>query len=185
MVDFREIINTLVDIGFYDVFLPFILVYAVVFALLEKSKIFSGSDTDSKQVKNVNAIIAFVFGVLAVASVQTIKFLESFIMYGVMFIIFILVVLIVLGFIFGEDYIKLLKDGDGNLKKGLAFSIAGIVVLISIGVLFAVLGVWEIIFDFFGNDFDSDWISTALVIGLVIGTLVWVTKGDSSTSSSE
>lgn len=185
MVDFREIVDTLVDIGFYDVFLPFILVYAVVFAILEKSKIFSSADTDSKQVKNVNAIIAFVFGVFVVASIQTVKFIESFVMYGVLFIVFILVVLIVLGFIFGEDYMKLLKDDDGKLRKGLAFTIAGIVVLISVGVLFSLLGVWDIIAGWFDAEFDSDWISSVIIIALIIGTLVWITKGDSKESSSE
>ena len=34
MVDFSLIIEKLIDIGFYRVFLPFILVYAIVFAIL-------------------------------------------------------------------------------------------------------------------------------------------------------
>ena len=36
MVDFGAIIDKLVNIGFYKVVLPFILVYVVIFAILEK-----------------------------------------------------------------------------------------------------------------------------------------------------
>ena len=66
MVDFRAIIEKLGTIGFFDVVLPFLLIYVVIFGILEKSGIFSKStdglsQSDSKLFRNINAVIAFVF----------------------------------------------------------------------------------------------------------------------------
>lgn len=178
MVNFGDIIDNLVRIGFYDVLLPFILVYAVVFAILEKSGIFSKNEND-KQAKNVNAIIAFVFGLFVVASLQTVRYIQDLIINIVLFIIFILVTLILLGFIFGKDYFDhLFKDADGKVKKSLVWSVASIVVLISIGVLFSVLGIWTWLNDWFNVDFNSSNLTTAVVVIAIIGVLVWITKGD-------
>ena len=120
-MDLRAIVDNLVDIGFYSVILPFLLVYVIVFAVLEKSKIFSFSGSDNSQTKNVNSVIAFVFGVFTIASIQTVMYLESLILNIVVVIVFILVVLILLGFIFGEGYFRLFTDENGNLNKKVAY----------------------------------------------------------------
>ncbi|NCC71432.1 hypothetical protein EOM09_07685, partial [bacterium] len=93
MVDLRAIVDTLVEIGFMQVILPFILVYAVTYAILQKSKIFSYDSGSSEpgHVKNVNAIIAFVFGVFVVASITTVNAIESLIVGISLVLIFILV----------------------------------------------------------------------------------------------
>ena len=134
-MDLRAIIEGLEAIGFYNVILPFLLVYVVVFAILEKSNIFSGGSAQEDQVRKVNAIVAFVFALFVVASLQTVRFIESLIINVVLVIIFILLVLILLGFIFGEDYKKLIRDSNDNLKPGVAYSIAGVVFLVALYIL--------------------------------------------------
>lgn len=175
MVDFRAVIDNLDHIGLYSVFLPFILTYVVVFAILEKSEIFSKKENkDVKQTKNVNAIIAFVFGLFVVASVQTVRFIQDLIMNIVVFIVFILVLLILLGFIYGDEYKKLLDN------KFVKWGIASIVLLISIIILFNVIGLWEYLEDF--NLGDSETWFTILIFGGIFGLLYWITKTDSKES---
>lgn len=176
MVDFGNVIENLKDIGFYDVFLPFILVYVVVLGVLEKSRIFEKSDGD-KQSRSINMIISFVFGLFVVASIQTVKYIQSLITNIVIFIIFILVVLILMGFIFGKDYFEhLFKDADGKIKKPIVWTVAGIVLAVSVGVLGMVLGFWDWVADQFDSDFGIDWGTTIIVIAF-IALLVWVSKG--------
>jgi small-conductance mechanosensitive channel len=187
MVDFREVIDSLVDVGFYSVILPFILVYAVVFAILEKSGIFKTSDdSNKKQTKNVNSIIAFVFGLFAVAATQTVMWMQSFITIMITFVIFILMVLILLGFIFGEDYMKLLKD-DNGLKKGISYTIAGIVLLIAVIVLMILTGAWDWFLDWLDDDLGGvgDTIVTVLIIAGILGVMYWVSKDNSDSNSSK
>src|SRR3989338_6587917 len=55
-----DMINTLVDLGVMDVLIPFLLVFTIVFAVAQKSKIFG----DDK--KNFNVIIALVMALAVV-----------------------------------------------------------------------------------------------------------------------
>ncbi len=181
MVDFRAIIETLKNIHFYDVILPFILVYAIVFAILEKSGIFAKKDNDGKdllegQTKNINSIIAFVFGLFVVASIQTVLFIESFIVNITIFIIFILVVLVLLGFIFGDKYGELLDN------KYVKWTVAGVVLLVATAVLITILGVWDWVKDkwdntSFGGSGTSDTFTTILIILALGFVMYWISGG--------
>ena len=46
---FREIIEFMEKLGVYDIVLPFLLVFVVVFAILEKTKVFGTEKIDLKQ----------------------------------------------------------------------------------------------------------------------------------------
>lgn len=179
MVDFRAIIENLVDIGFYSVILPFMLVYVVVFGVLEKSKVFKSDD--EKQAKNINAIIAFVFALFVVASIQTVIYIQSLITTIVTFIIFILVVLILLGFIFGDKYMELFME-DGKLKTPIAWIIAGVVLIVAVIMLMVVTGAWDWFLDWIDwDDWDdgSDTFWTVVVIVLIGLVMFWVSREDS------
>ena len=58
--NFMDAVESLEDIGFYEVALPFILIFTIVFAILQKVKIFGASG------KNFNAVIAVVLAFLVV-----------------------------------------------------------------------------------------------------------------------
>lgn len=57
-------------LGIYDVILPFLLVFTIVFAILEKTKVLGteGEGNAKTTKKNLNAMAAFVIAFLAVAS---------------------------------------------------------------------------------------------------------------------
>lgn len=61
MVDFRNIIFDLENMGFWSVVLPFLLVFTIIFAILQKSKIL-GADKDGAPRKNFNVAIALIMG---------------------------------------------------------------------------------------------------------------------------
>lgn len=76
---FRGIIEFFADIGMYDVILPFLLVFAIVFAILEKTKIFGVDTIEGKEYtkKNINSIIAFVMAFLVIASSQLVAIINE------------------------------------------------------------------------------------------------------------
>ena len=55
----ENFIQTLVDWGLVDVLLPFLLIFAIIFAIMQKTKIFGDR-------KNINVIVALVIGLLTV-----------------------------------------------------------------------------------------------------------------------
>ena len=69
---FRGIIEFFGQIGIYDVVLPFLLVFTIVFAILEKTKIFGVEKVGEAEYtkKNLNAMVAFVVAFLVVASTR-------------------------------------------------------------------------------------------------------------------
>ena len=68
MTAFQNLFQTLYNIGLYDVMLPFMLIFVLVFAILQKSKVLAkGSDAkDLSEARKYNAIVALVMGLIVV-----------------------------------------------------------------------------------------------------------------------
>ncbi len=67
---FRGIIQFFDQIGIYDVVLPFILVFTIIYAILEKTRIFGTEEIDGTKYtkKNLNSMTAFTISFLVIAS---------------------------------------------------------------------------------------------------------------------
>jgi len=76
---FRSVIEFFGDIGIYDVILPFLLIFTIVFAILEKTRIFGTEKIEGEEVtkKNINAMVAFVVGFLVVASTRLVSIINE------------------------------------------------------------------------------------------------------------
>jgi len=115
-----------------DLILPFILIFTLVFAILEKSQILG----QGKQ--QINAIIAFaVAGILMAFSTQVdwIKRL-TIVMIFVLFLMFVL--LLVWGFVWGET------SGDMLAKaEGLKWTLGITAIVIIAGAALYITGYWD------------------------------------------
>src|SRR5574341_1471553 len=61
------------ELGIYDVVLPFILVFTIMFAILERTKIFGTEGEKKYTKKNLNAMVSFVIAFLVVASSKLVE----------------------------------------------------------------------------------------------------------------
>ncbi len=98
-VDFTDMIKTLEDMGFYQVVLPFMLVFTIMFAILQKIKLF-GADT-----KNINVVVAVVIAFFVVRVTSIISIINQFLPKVSMIVLVLLMFLLVLG-IFGSGELK-------------------------------------------------------------------------------
>mgnify|MGYP001597721620 CR=1 FL=1 len=94
--------------------LPFLLVFFIVFAILEKTKLFG----DGK--KQLNALTSFVIGLIFVSAVYPKLVVENMILFLTVTLVCVFVVLLLWGFIFGD------KEGF-KLEKWMKWTL-GIVV---------------------------------------------------------
>lgn len=181
MVDLREAVSTLLDIGFYDVILPFILVYAIVFAILVKSRIFEGGSSDSKLANKVSAIVALVFGLLVVTSIQIVSYIQSLIVNVIIVVVFLLCLYVVLGFLLGDK----LSDLFENKTLRYVVVITSFIVVLSI--LLSILGTWAAIGNWWEgfSDRNSSTLGTVLLLGVIGLVLYWVTSSASSDKKTE
>lgn len=105
-----------------DYILPFLLVWFIVFAILDRTKLLG----DGK--KQINALLAFVIGLIFVTAIYPKIIVGNLILFLTVAIVCIFVILLIWGFIFGnEKEFKL----DDKLKWTLAI-IAGIAFVVAL-----------------------------------------------------
>lgn len=164
----RESINFLNDFGLYDVVLPFLLVFTVVFAILEKTKILGTSTVEGQTVtmKNQNAMVAFVMAFLVVASTQLVSIINSFMANVVLIVLLIISFMMLVGAFYGSDAEFTLKDSPGWMQ------VFTILIFIGISAIFLDSMDWlQPIISLFTN-FEGEWMSS-LVFLVVLGGFVW------------
>jgi hypothetical protein len=116
--------DTIVTFLQYDVIskfiLPFLLVFFILFAILEKTKLLG-------EKKQIHALIAFVIGLIFVGAIYPVLVVSNLILFLTVTIVAVFVVLLIWGFIFGESKnimeIKPIKWGLIALT-GVAFVLA-------------------------------------------------------------
>lgn len=123
---------------------PFLLVFFILFAVLEKTKILGDNQ------KQINALVSFVIGLIFVAAVFPKIIVGNMVLFLTLAIVIVFVVMMLWGFVSGGgDLLKLEKAPDG-LKWTL-----GIVVVLAVVV--AVFWAAGIDTGFLGNLFNSEW----------------------------
>lgn len=107
------------NIGFFQVVVPFILVFAVVFAILEKSKLL-GDDS-----KSVNSIIALVLALTTTGAAAVTGILATMIPLVMLTILILLLFFLTYGLFAGE-----LSTVSSGMKIGLGIGVAIAIALI-------------------------------------------------------
>lgn len=101
---FREILVFFEDIGVYDVILPFLLVFTIVFAILDKTKVLGTEEVGGKHYpkKNLNAVVAFVIAFLVIASSRLVEIITN-VSANVVVLLFLSVFFLLLAGSFAEE----------------------------------------------------------------------------------
>jgi len=100
-------VNFLKDFGFFDVVLPFLLVFTIVFAILEKTMILGKEKigTEDRPKKNLNSMVAFVIALFVVAASNVVAVLqESLPMITLVLVIIISLMLLIGSFVGNEEF---------------------------------------------------------------------------------
>lgn len=95
-LDFTTFVQDLQDMGFYNYFLPFILVFAITFALLENSKILGDK-------KNVNLVVSMAIGFILIAQQPVVEIINNFLQRASLVIVVVLVALLIIFLISGKS----------------------------------------------------------------------------------
>jgi hypothetical protein len=130
---------------------PFLLIFFIVFAILEKTKVLGEGK------KQINAMVAFIIGLIFIAAVQPKIIVGDLILYLSIAMVLMFVILILWGFASGGE----LKNGDILGSKGLKVFVAVVIILGAFVVLSLSAGIdlggfFGKLFDFL---FDSSWSS--------------------------
>jgi hypothetical protein len=154
----EQIIIQLKDIGVYDYILPFLLVFTILFAILEKIKIF-GTDK-----KNVNVVVSIIIGFLLIVQTPLVYIMNNFLGKISLFIIVVIMFLLVTG-IFGVD-----AEGGFTGTSGM------IAIIICILAIFWALSPGLFDLPSWLNPSSSD-IAVIILIVVIIATIAFIVGG--------
>ncbi len=93
-----ELLANWESIGFFSIALPFLLIFTLAFATLQKTQILGTGS------KNFNAIVSFIIGALAVRSPDVILLIQRFLPNVSMFIVIALMLLLLIGIFAGGSF---------------------------------------------------------------------------------
>ncbi len=144
---------------------PFLLAFFIVFAILERTKLFGEGK------KQLNALTAFVIGLIFVTAVYPVLVVNNLILFMTVALVAIFVILMIWGFIMG-DYTKFQSN---KILSWILIVIAGVAFIAA--VIWAT-GWYSNLANFFSNTGLSQTIATNAVFVIVIAVaLALVLKG--------
>ena len=167
------------DFGLFDIVLPFLLVFAIVYAVLDKTRIlgsYKDKSGDQPQ-KNLNAVVAFVIAMLVVAAANIVSVINEALPNIILLLVVLISFLVLIG-VFAEQ-------GKFFEMSGYKNSTAVFVGLIFIGVVLIFLGAirdkngksWlEHTFNWIAEQWPGPIFDSLIIFILAIVTIVWLTR---------
>ncbi len=153
---------------FVNYILPFVLLFTVIFAILQKSKIFGEGK------KQIDALVSLVIALIVITFSNAVGIITSLMPFLAVSVVIILVFLLMYSMVFqGEDKFHLPK----GIKIGLSIVI---VIAVVVAVLMAT-GAWDYIkYEWLYTQESSSIFTNAIfliIVAAVIAIMVWPTKG--------
>ena len=174
---FRGAVDFLDRLGVFEVVLPFLLVFTIVFAILERTRIFGTEKVGDRDLskKNLNAMVAFTTAFFVVASSRLVEVVTK--------VSANMVVLLMLSVLF----LLLVGSFSPEPEPGKAFALPGFwkgafIVIMFIGIVVVFLDAiksdnqsWlQIVLDNLRNIWGSDATATLVMIVAIVGIMWYI-----------
>ena len=169
-------IQFLQDFGFFNVVLPFLLVFTIVFGILEKTKIFGLENKKPK--KNLNSMVAFAVAFFVVAASNVVQAIQIALPWVSLVLIILVCFLLLSGMLFAEE-----KDKDFALwdkMGGLSKWFIGIMIIAIIAIFLYAFNLLGPLLALVGGSVGST-TGSSLIFLLLVVAAVWyvIGKGES------
>lgn len=166
----------LTKIGIYDVVLPFLLVFTIIFAIFEKTQIFGTEKIEGKELtkKGLNAMVAFVIAFFVIASSQIVEIITDVSAQVVVLLLSVIFFLMLIGTFFKKDEPTALEGKWRTFFMTILF--IGIVLIFLNAIKTEGVSWLEIIIMFFVEYASTAALASVLLIAFIIIFIVWVTK---------
>ena len=175
---FRETIEFFEVLGIYDVILPFLLVFTIVFAILEKTKVLGTEVVEGKTYtkKNLNAMAAFVIGFMVIASSRLVDILTEVSGNIVILLLLSVFFLLLVGSFYREEEKGVFLDG-GWKTIFMIIMFVGIIVVFLEAIKTEDGTPWlEWFIDYIVNNFSSTAVASIILLLLIILSMWFIMR---------
>jgi len=139
---------------FLELVLPFLLVFTIVFAILQKTKVLG----DGK--KQIDAIVDLVVGLIAISFGYATGIIISLIPFLAVSAVIILVFMMLYGMVY--------KDGNFEMSKGLRITFGIVIGIAVIIVVLVATGFWDYLYNLFFLGGEGDSIISNIIFLVVV-----------------
>ncbi len=177
--NFRQAINFFDKIGIFDVVIPFLFVFTVVFAILEKTRIFGVEEWSGEKYtrKNLNAMTAFSIAFFVVASANLVRIINEVAGNMILLLVASVFFLILVGSFHQEtkEGFFLQKGFVRNAFIGIMFT--GLVVIFLHAIRTSDGKTWlDQIFDWIRSFGINDSVPSIILAIVMIGIIMYITQ---------
>ncbi|MBI2105363.1 hypothetical protein HYT56_00830 [Candidatus Woesearchaeota archaeon] len=151
-IDFNFVVDSFADIGGFDVVLPFLLVFAVTFAVLTKIKLFGDK-------KKIDVLVSLILAAFLISATDIVELLVAFLPRVSMIILVLLMLILAVGVFSGGS-----EWGGGWLLMG------AIVAIIAVLWALGAAAEWDVPLL---EDITEQDIGTLIVIGVFV-LVIWL-----------
>ncbi|MFH0752814.1 MAG: hypothetical protein V1914_04445 [archaeon] len=171
-------IEFLEEFGFFDVILPFLLVFTIVFGILEKTRIFGVEKVGEKEYpkKGINSMIAFVIAFFVVAAREVVASIQVSIPQVVLVLLLLISFMLLVGVFMGDKQFNL-----EDKHKWVAFLMV-VIFLLVIMIFINSFGWLQPVIDYF---MESTYLLVPLIFLIVIIIAVMYVVGGKPKEKSE
>jgi hypothetical protein len=156
-----------VNLGLYDVVMPFLLVFTIVYAMLEKTKVLGVDEQGTK--KNLNAMMAFVVGFLVIASSQLVRIINTVLADVVLLLLLSVLFLMLAGSFHTSKEFSL--ENTGWAKFMMVVMFIGIVLI-----FLNALGWLHYLWWYLTGHIDGPVVGSFIMLAVVVFAMFWLVK---------
>ncbi len=180
-----NVITFLDKLGVYDVILPFLLVFTIVYAVLDKTRVLGmerigGVDYPRR---NLNSLVAFVIGFLVVASGQLVALINEAMANIVILLLVSVSYLMLIGVLYKQQEMELKGTW---LYVFLFINFIGVLLIFLHAIPTEGGSNWLAeILDFISMNWQRDYVGAVLLIIAVVWFMHWIVQGPKPEAKSE
>ena len=174
---FGGVIVFLEKLCVYDIILPFLLVFTVVFAIFERTRVFGTEEVEGVKYgrKNLNAMVAFVIAFLVVASSQLVAIINESLSKIVLIMLMLISFLVLIGTFFSEKEEVILQGGWRTFFMVIVF--IGVVLVFMSAVKTSEGNSWlNYLINYLRANFGSTGVSALILIIVIIVFMLYIIK---------
>jgi len=160
--------------GFFDVVLPFLLIFTLVFAILEKTKVL-GVTKDGKPKANINSMISFVIALFFIAIPQVVVAVQESLPYvGILLVVIVAYLLMVGSYASGDKEFNFENMKYWKALMSILVGVGGIVIFLNS------FGWLDTVLDYIVENWQATFIPSLVFVAIMIGAVYWIvsSKGD-------
>jgi len=175
------------DFGLFDVILPFLLVFTIVYAILEKTRILGTVKLKDADIgnKNLNSMVAFVIGLLVVATANVVRAINESLPNVILLLVVLISFLILIGVFWKTGEMDFMTQHKGWYKFFMVILFIG-VVAIFLNAIYVTSGGQEyslllVLLNWIVTNWSGTIFAAIIVLVLIILAIWFVTKEGSHT----